>query len=152
MPRPLMAALVITLAATGACSDQNSDCAQVSDPDQQIHDCTSIIERGKRESEGNRASAYYSRGNAYKEKGELDRAIVDYTNAIALKPKDADFYYNRGNAYDDRGEVDHAIEDYTEAIAIDPKLALAYTNRGVAYKKKGEVDRAIADHDNAIAI
>ena len=43
--------------------------------------------------------AYYNRGIAYGHKGEHDKAIADYTEAIRLDPKHADAHYNRGIAY-----------------------------------------------------
>ena len=74
--------------------------------------------------------AYYNRGVAYSDKGDTDRAIADFTEAIRLDPKYANAYVNRGVAYGDKGENDRAIADYTEAIRLDPKFAHAYCNRG----------------------
>ena len=42
------------------------------------------------------AEAYFSRGFAKKDKGDLDGAITDYTKAIELKPNYALAYNNRG--------------------------------------------------------
>jgi tetratricopeptide (TPR) repeat protein len=72
------------------------------------------------------------------EKGNYDRAISDYTEAIRLKPNYAKAYYNRGNAYREKGDYDRAISDYNEAIRLNPKDANAYHSRGVAYYHKGE--------------
>ena len=44
------------------------------------------------------AIAYYNRGNAKDDKGDLDGAIADYNRAIELDPKLAIAYNNRGNA------------------------------------------------------
>ena len=96
--------------------------------------------------------AYNNRGNAYGDKGDYDRAIADYNEAIRLDPKYASAYYNRGIAYDDKGDHDRAIADYDEAIRLDPKYAVAYNNRGNAYHDKGDYDRAIADYSEAIRL
>ena len=109
---------------TGAWLDMYSDCTHA-DLDRWIRGCTSVIESGKRESRKNRAIAYSNRGVAYWKKSEYDRAIADYTEAIALDPNDAIAYSNRGAAYKKRGEVDRAIADYTKAIALDPNYANA---------------------------
>ena len=85
MVRPLVFALVLALSATGAWADAVSDCNQSADPDRQIRGCTSVIERGKRESRKNRAIAYNNRGLAYSKKGDDDRAIADYDKAIAKR-------------------------------------------------------------------
>ena len=44
-------------------------------------------------------AAYINRGHAYINKGDYDRAIADYTEAIRLDPKYAIAYGNRGKAY-----------------------------------------------------
>ena len=74
------------------------------------------------------ALAYDNRGNAYARKGDLDRALADYDEAIRLDPKLALAYYNRGNAYAKMGDPDRALADYNEAIRLDPKLRKASTH------------------------
>jgi tetratricopeptide (TPR) repeat protein len=96
------------------------------------------------------ASAYYNRGNAWSRKGDYDRAIADFNEAIRLDPQDASAYYNRGNAWSKKGEHDRAIADFTEAIRFDARKAEAYYNRGLAWSRKGDNDRAIADYNDAI--
>ena len=99
------------------------------------------------------ASAYFGLGWLHQVLiGDLDRAIADYDQAIALKADDAEAYNNRGNAYADKGDLDHAIADYDQAIALKPDSAEVYNNRGLAYAKKGDLDHAIADYDQAIAL
>jgi tetratricopeptide (TPR) repeat protein len=44
-------------------------------------------------------SAYNNRGSVYFTKGDYDRAIKDFDEAIRLDPKDAGAYNNRGSAY-----------------------------------------------------
>jgi tetratricopeptide (TPR) repeat protein len=50
-----------------------------------------------------------------KVKGEFDKAIADYTEAIRLNPKDAKAYYLRGLFYKVRGKTDKAKADIAEA-------------------------------------
>jgi tetratricopeptide (TPR) repeat protein len=83
-------------------------------------------------------------------KGEPDKLIAEYTEAIRFKPKDANGYYKRGVRYEELGESDKAIADFTEAIELnDPR---AYVNRAAAYKKKQEYDKAISDYTMAIKL
>ena len=44
-------------------------------------------------------SAYYNRGVGYGRKGELDKEIADFTEALRLNPKHFDAHYYRGVAY-----------------------------------------------------
>jgi CHAT domain-containing protein/tetratricopeptide (TPR) repeat protein len=96
------------------------------------------------------AEFYYNRGNLYYDKGDLDSAVAEYTDALKANPKYTAAYNNRGNAYRNKGDLDAAIVDYTAALALNPEYAAAYNNRGNAYSAKGELDLAIADYTTAI--
>ncbi len=118
-------------------------------PDIRIAACTRNIQSG-RFTGRNLAVAFTNRGLAYKRKGQWDRAIADYSEAIRLKSDDAEVFNNRGNAYFHKGQLDRAIKDYDDAIRLQPDLAEAFSNRGNVYRKKGRFDRAIKDYDDAI--
>ena len=45
------------------------------------------------------AASYIDRGLEFHRKGNLDRAIADYTIAIPFDPKSAPAHFNRGSAY-----------------------------------------------------
>ena len=94
----------------------------------------------------------FQHGNVMMMLGQVDGAIEAYSNAIDLKPDDADAYNNRGVAYYDKGEYDLAIKDYNTAIELEPDDAQAYMNRGNAHKKKGNFDCSIEDHNTAIEL
>jgi tetratricopeptide (TPR) repeat protein len=140
-----------TDAVASPSADPAADCSQTEDHDLSIKACTEIISK-ESETKQNLAVAYYNRGASYYAKVENDRAIADYTMAIALDPKYALAYYNRGNIYLHKSDYDRAIADYTKAIEIDPKDAAFYYNRGNMYGDKGDNDRAIADYTKAIEI
>ncbi len=155
MVRPLVFALVMLLGTTAAWAEDANDCLK-GEGDIQIRGCSRIIKSrklfGTPITKDNLAQAYTSRGNAYQEKGEVDRAIADFEKVIALNPKDAAAYNNRGVVYGMKGEVDRAIADFDKVIALNPKDAKAYNNRGFAYIKKGDKDQAIADFRKALEI
>ena len=77
--------------------------------------------------------------------GNLDLAIADYTQAIALKPELARAYHNRGNAYYKKNEVKRAIANYTKALELKSDLTEAYYNRGEARLHLGEWENAKSD-------
>jgi tetratricopeptide (TPR) repeat protein len=124
---------------SGICAERLDYIADI-----RIENCTALIE-SRQESQSNRAAAYYNRGIAWKDKGDLDRAIADFTEAIRLNPKDAVAYHNRGGAWGIKGDPDRAIADCSEAIRLDPKDALAYKNRGIAREMKHSLKLALAD-------
>ena len=89
--------------------------------------------------------AYYSRGLAYSEKGEVDSAIENYNASIQLNPDFADAYNYRGIAYKNKGEIDRAIENYDQAIRIKADNVLFYNNRGIALLHQQEWEKAKSD-------
>jgi tetratricopeptide (TPR) repeat protein len=81
-----------------------------------------------------------SRGKAYFDAGDWDRAISAFDEAISRNPLDAEAYLFRGQAYMCRGRehVGQALADYSEAIRLDPKNYEAYYHRAIAYRERGE--------------
>ena len=58
---------------------------------------------------------------AYEHKGEHDKAIADYTDAIRLDPKLTEAYYGRGVAYWHNDQHDKASEDFNQAKKLGYK-------------------------------
>jgi tetratricopeptide (TPR) repeat protein len=98
------------------------------------------------------ALSFHNRGETYDRKGDYDRAIADFTEAIRLDPNFALAYRSRGAAYHAKGDYDRAVADSTEAIRLNPGDAVDYRNRGRAYHSKGDYDRAVADFTEAIRL
>src|SRR6266704_3028072 len=84
-----------------------------------IKSCSVVIQAG-RETKARLAIAHYHRATAYRSKGDLDRAIKDYDQAILLAPTDAAAFNNRGLIFARKGDSDRAIQDYDRAIRFDP--------------------------------
>ena len=61
-----------------------------------------VPEKAMAESNGD---FYYNRGNDKADKGDHYGAIIDFTKAIEINPKDDDAFFNRGNSKS-------AIKDY----------------------------------------
>ncbi len=137
--------LVITCSPAWA-----EDCGSAAG-DAAIAVCTRDIDSGKFKRQA-LAVRYYSRGVEYSKKGDNDRAIADYDQAIVLDSKYAAAFNNRGLAYANKGDHGRAIADYNQAIRFDPKSVHAFNNRGNSYKYKGDSDRAIADYNQAIIL
>lgn len=98
------------------------------------------------------AKEYFDRALERQKAGDLAGAIVDYTQALALDPKNAQAYNNRGEARRHRGDVAGAIADFTRALELDPKHANTYYNRGLARKQQGDLEGAIADYTKALEL
>ena len=98
------------------------------------------------------AKKYFDSGEVHRKKGDYDRAIADYDQAIRLDPECAKAYNYRGGAYQAKLDFDRALTDYDEAIRLEPEYTAPRYNRGFIYQQKGEYDRAIADLDQAIRL
>jgi len=147
----LVAAAAFCTVATSAlaASKKDWDDCQADDPDRSIAGCTRILD-GRGETPKNRAIAFYNRGIAYSDKGDHDRAISQYDEAIRLDPKYVAAYNNRGNSYNRKGEYRRALQDYDKALQLDPKYARGFNNRGEVFENLDEPDRARDAYSAAI--
>ena len=98
------------------------------------------------------AKPYHSSGLNYHENGEVDQAIVAYTQVIQVYPDYAEAFYNRGRAYYDKNQYTLAIVDLTKAIQLKPDYADAYYNRGWAHYGKDNDEEAIKDYTQAMEL
>lgn len=92
--------------------------------------------------------ATMNRGNANKAKNDLDKALVDYNQAIALDPKNGGAYVNRAFILSRQGKRKEAMDDYNEAVRLNPHLWQAYFNRAAELKEQGKLREALADLDH----
>ena len=96
---------------------------------------------------------FNDRGVAKWNQGDIEGAIADYNQSIAINPKTAArAYRNRALLKSSKGDKDGAITDYNQAIELEPKNANAYNKRGELKHAKGDLDAAIGDFTTAIGL
>jgi serine/threonine-protein kinase len=78
------------------------------------------------------------------EKGQIDKAIEKYREAIQLKKDFADAHYNLGNALRAKGQLDEAIAEYLETIQIKKDHAEVHCNLGDVLERAGRFTEALA--------
>ena len=98
------------------------------------------------------AAPYANRGNAWKAKGELDRALEDQNEALRRDPKNVVVYANRGDIWRLKGDLERALVEQDQSVRLDPKSPLPFLSRGNTYRYKGELNRALADYDQALRL
>jgi len=105
------------------------------------------------------ASAYYISGLNFTSKGEHDKAIADYSNAIKYEPNYPLAFNKRGQEYSANCDFAKAIADFEELLRLDPNhnaakgfLSGAYLGRGAAYDKNGYYARAIPDFEKVLEL
>ena len=143
--------LAVLLASSAASSAAELKACSTAEGDLAIAACTDAIVSGQLPTL-DLAAAHGFRGRASAKKGDHERAIADYGEAIRLNPNDAVVFWNRGNSYREKGDNVRALEDYTAAIALNPDYAGAVLNRGNIYYVTRDYERAIRDYDEAIRI
>ena len=98
------------------------------------------------------AAEYVARGNRYSRNGVYERAIADYTAAIALDGGLADAWFNRGVSWYEVGDYGQSIADLTEAIRLNPEDDNYYSRRSLSYLFDDQPAAAQADMDASEAI
>jgi lipoprotein NlpI len=129
-------------AAHEACVKGSGDAA--------IAGCAAII-GDRNEPARSRAVAHVNRGYEWATKGDLDRAIADYSEAIGIDPRYGSAYHRRGVIWQTKGDFDRALADHTTALRLGPTPG-GHTSRGNAWQAKGDIDRAIIDYGEAIRL
>src|SRR6266849_4979301 len=112
--------LALTSSAGSACAQlapewKFCDSKGLGTSDERIRSCT-VLAESSRESAKNKAVAYFNRGIAWYLKGDNDRAIGDYSDAIRLNPMYASAYNNRCYVRTIIGQVDSALADCDESL------------------------------------
>ncbi len=125
------------------------------------------------------AVSYYEHGFKRYQKGDLNGAIADFTNAIEISsrlegskpnlndisrttddsghvtvidPFTAKAYTSRALARFGQKDYDGAMADLNRAIRIHPGLAEAYLDRGAVRFAQGDREGAVADWDRALQV
>ena len=100
----------------------------------------------------NNANLYHERGLEHHRRGETERAIAAYTQAIRFDSKYADAYNSRGFVFFELRDLDKAIADFSAAIKLAPRSTFAYNFRASSYAMKREYDKAIQDWEMVLKL
>lgn len=88
----------------------------------------------------------YDLGIRYLDEGNYEEAIIAFTAAIEIDPKQAPAYVGRGDAYIGTGETEEnlnsALEDYLKATELEPDDADTYAKAAEVYILLGQIDEA----------
>ena len=99
----------------------------------------------------NRSIAYGRRGLSYKKNWRLDEAIRDYTKAIEINPREADFWHNRGNAYALAKNHLQAVSDFKRALSIDSSRVKTRSLLAMSLDEMGRVSEAVSEYRRVLA-
>jgi tetratricopeptide (TPR) repeat protein len=96
--------------------------------------------------------ALNARGVVYYELREYTNALLDYDQALKLKPDYYRPYYNRALLKVAQNDGQGALKDYAEAIRLDSRNAEIFVNRGQLLAALGQADAALRDFDQAVTL
>lgn len=141
--------MVGNLGVAPALAGDKEDCFS-KNADVKVLACSAIIDAGT-ESPIVLARAHQIIGNSYFRKGDYDRALTHFKNALSHNFQSEQLYVGIGSAHRHKGDFDNALEAYDKALELNPKNHWAYMGIGNVYYGKGLYREAIQKYDRSIA-
>lgn len=96
--------------------------------------------------------SYHSRGVYYRDLGQYDKAIEDFSRWIAISPDDYIPYTNRAFTYVKLGRPEDALRDARKIVELDPRSSKTYSLRGKLYSMLGQYNEALKDYSKALQL
>lgn len=93
-----------------------------------------------------------SRGRAFDDRGDYQKALLDYSASITLQPKNPTAYNNRGAVRAISGDSENALRDYDTALSLDPHYAKAYSGRANCFLERGKYEKGLEDINKALEL
>lgn len=152
-------AFVLAASTSGEARDIYKECNGGNDTAGIVAACSTVLQRGSRESAGNRKQAFFYRGYAYQRTNRLDEGFADYRASLAIDPG---FFPPRNNlsvGLSNRGsdaylhkDYGQARADFTEGLKLKPNDVLSLNNLAALDYKEGDFDHAIPLCTSAVRI
>jgi protein O-mannosyl-transferase len=94
----------------------------------------------------------YNLGSILLQKGQVDKALEHFQNAVEINPNYLEAHSNLGLALLQKGQMDEAVAHFKKASEIAPNSLSTHYNLGVALFRNGELDEAVAQYRKALEI
>ncbi len=99
---------------------------------------------GDKELEKNLLSyIYFKRGKTYFDKGDYDKAILEFTKVIEVDKDNADAYYYRAFSYCREGATVVALKDLQALMRVNPDHPEEQFLKAAIYEKQGDLAAAL---------
>lgn len=96
--------------------------------------------------------AYFRRGVAYAQDGNMEASLEDFNKVIELSPDDPSAYFNRAIIQQSLGNYAPAVGDLTKVIELAPNNPGAYYLRGQIYVSQQNLEGARDDFSRVIQL
>jgi type IV pilus assembly protein PilF len=97
------------------------------------------------------AESHNKRGASYLSNGDLNKAFVEFQEALKANPRDKETLNYLGYISTSFGKFKEAVSYYKRAVAIDPNYSDAINNLGTAYARLEQWDKAIEQFKTALS-
>jgi tetratricopeptide (TPR) repeat protein len=94
--------------------------------------------------------ALNSRGDVYRQLGQLAMALADFNAVLKVQPNEVFALSRRGEVHRLQGNLDEALVDFTKALQIHPNNVFALSRRGEVHRLQGDLDEALWDFEIAL--
>ena len=116
----LLAALAVLAALVGACTTSAPAPGTAEAVDRALPDAALAVK-------------HIARGDALRDQGKLEEAIVEYREAIRLDPADAQLWIRLGQVYARMGRGEDALNSLERGLEVDPGNAGILNDMGWLY-------------------
>jgi tetratricopeptide (TPR) repeat protein len=96
--------------------------------------------------------AWYSKGIAFSDNGELEQALDCFSKALELEPLFPDGWRDKGLVLANMGRLKQALACYDKALSIDPKLVAAWHSRGNALVQMDRLREALESYEKVVEL
>jgi tetratricopeptide (TPR) repeat protein len=103
------------------------------------------------EARHDKAPVYLSRGAAYINIQEFDKALEDLDQVLAEEPDNERAHYYRGIVLLNLEEFEKAASDFDQTIRKNPGRGPAFLGRGFALAETGREEEALLDFKTAVS-
>jgi EAL domain-containing protein (putative c-di-GMP-specific phosphodiesterase class I) len=93
---------------------------------------------------------YFKRGKSYFEKGDYDKAILEFTKVIEVDENNAEAIYYRAYSLCEEGGAAMAFKDLTTLVRLNPSYPEVDFLKGMIHEKKGDLDAALNAYNQYI--
>ena len=98
------------------------------------------------------ASGYSSRASMWNAKGDYDRALPDYDEAIRLEPSSTHYTHRCWGRARAGRDLPQALADCDQALRLNPNDASIIGTQAFVYLRLNRLDDAIASYDAALKL